>query len=282
MPDVAPLLAVAGQVALIVALAALGLVAVRFLYRRLLRMLERSVKMDAERRQQFVTLMDALRWLLYVLIVSIASVMVLDNFVDIGPLLAGAGVAGLAISLAAQTLIQDLIGGIIILLENQYAVGDAIQVGDVAGTVEKLTLRATYLRDLQGQLHIVPNGMVRIVSNKTKEWSRAVVEIGVAYEEELERVLTVLEEAVIEAARDPRIAPYLLDTPTVTGPISLDDWAVKVRVMVKTEPGKQWTVGRVLRQRILEICAREQIVLPYPRQEVWLRREVGTVSPPRE
>ncbi len=272
MPDVTSLLAVVGQVALIVALAALGLVAVRFLYRRLLRILERSA-MDAERRQQFVTLMGALRWLLYVLIVSIAGVMVLDNFVDIGPLLAGAGVAGLAISLAAQTLIQDLIGGIIILLENQYAVGDAIQVGDVAGTVEKLTLRATYLRDLQGQLHIVPNGMVRIVSNKTKDWSRAVVEIGVAYEEELERVLTVLEQAVTEAAQDPQIAPYLLDVPTVTGPISLDDWAVKVRVMVKTEPGKQWTVGRVLRQRILEICAREQIVLPYPRQEVWLKRE---------
>ena len=113
------------------------------------------------------------------MIVLVAALMVLSNFVDIVPLLAGAGVAGLAISLGAQTLIKDFIGGILVLVENQYSVGDVIEIGDVSGTVEKLTLRATYVRDVDGRLHVVPNGDVRIVSNVTRDWSRTLQELGV-------------------------------------------------------------------------------------------------------
>ncbi|MBL7063915.1 MAG: mechanosensitive ion channel family protein [Anaerolineae bacterium] len=255
----------------IIALAVLGLVVIHFLSRRALRLVRSAVGLPEERRQQLVTLIQNLRWVADVLIVGAALLMLLSNFVDVTPLLAGAGVAGLAVSLGAQTLIQDLIGGFLILVENQYSVGDVIQVGDVSGEVERLTLRVTCLRDTNGRLHIIPNGEVRVVSNLTKDWSRALVDVGVAYEEDLDRVLHVLEVTAEEFAHDPAFKLQLLEPPQVMGPISLGDWALTVRVMVKTQPGKQWGVARELQKRILAVCEREGITLPYPRQEVWVR-----------
>lgn len=257
----------------IVVLAVLGLIAVRFL-RRWMRRIVRSAKdLHEERRQQLDTLVHIFHWVADIVIVSAALLMILSAFnINITPLLTSMGVAGLALSLGAQTLIKDLIGGFLVLVENQYAVGDVIQVGSVSGTVEQLTLRATYVRDLDGNLHVVPNGEVRIVSNRTKDWSRAVVEVGVAYEEDLDRVLCVMEGVAESFARDPAFEPQLLGPPQVMGPVSLGDWAVTVRVMVKTRPGKQWEIARELRKRILAVCERENITLPYPRQEVLLQR----------
>ena len=121
-----------------------------------------------------------------VAIVTIAGLMILQELgPDITPLIAGAGVAGVALGLGAQTLVKDVIGGFFILLEDQFAIGDSIQVGNIAGAVEKMTLRATFLRDLEGTLHVIPNGEMRIVSNRTKNWSRAVVDLGVADEEDI-------------------------------------------------------------------------------------------------
>jgi small conductance mechanosensitive channel len=208
-----------------------------------------------------VTLVQILRWGANVLIVGSALLMLLSTFgVDITPLLASVGVAGLAVSLGAQTLIKDLIGGFLILAENQYAVGDHIQVGDVLGQVERFTLRATHVRALNGRLYVVPNGEVRIVANLTKEWSGA-----------LDHALRVLAEAAEAFAQDPDFGPQLIETPQVLGPLSLGDWAITVRVMVKTQPGKHWGVARELRKRILAACEREGITLPYPRQEVLVR-----------
>jgi len=258
--------------ALIVALAALGLIVVRFIVKRIARLVRTTEGLQEERRQQLITLVQTLRWVADVLIIVIALLMVLGTFgVDIAPLLAGAGVAGLAVSLGAQTLIQDLIGGFLILIENQYAVGDIVELGGVSGTVEVLTLRATYVRDISGRLHIVPNGEVRVVSNVTKKWSRALVEVGVAYEEDLDRVLRVFEGIAEAFVQDAAFAPQLLETPQVAGPISLGDWAFTVRIAVKTQPGKHRDIARELRKRILTTCEREGIVLPYPRQEVLVR-----------
>jgi small-conductance mechanosensitive channel len=156
-------------------------------------------------------------------------------------------------------------------MENQYVVGDAIKVGDVSGKVERLTLRATYIRDIEGLLYVVPNGEVRIGGNMTKEWSRALVDIGVAYEEEMGQTLRVLEEAAPAFAEDPEFGPLLLEPPKVLGPLSLGDWAFTVRFVVKTQPGKQWRVARELRKQVLAVCEQEGISLPYPRQEVWVR-----------
>lgn len=257
---------------LIVGLTALGLVVLQFVARRALRIVRSLESLHTERRQQLVTLVHTLRWLAGALIVAGALLMLLSAFgVPITPLLTGAGVAGLALSLGAQTLIRDLIGGFLVLIENQYAVGDVICVGEVSGTVERLTLRATYVRDINGHLHIVPNGEMRVVSNLTKQWSRALVDVGVAYEEDLDRVLHVLEQIADAFAQDAEFASLLMERPQVQGPVSLGDWAVTVRVMVKTEPGRQWTVARELQKRILATFEREDIVMPYPRQEVLVR-----------
>jgi small-conductance mechanosensitive channel len=250
----------------------LGLVAVQAIGQRIQRSVQAMKNLREARRQQLTTLAQILRWGTDVVIVGVALLMLLSTFgVNITPLLASAGVAGLAISLAAQTLIKDLIGGVLILVENQYAVGDVIRVGDVSGPVERITLRATYVRDINGRLHIVPNGEVRIVANATKEWSRALVDVGVAYEEDLKRAIRVLEEVAETFAQDPDFESQLLEPPQVLGPLSLGDWAVTVRVMVKTQPGKQWEVARELQKRVLAACDREDITLPYPRQEVWTR-----------
>jgi small-conductance mechanosensitive channel len=266
--------------ALIIGIAILCLAAAQVARKRLLGTLKSRESLPQERRQQALTLVEVVGWGIAVVIIGATVLMLLSDFgVNITPLLASAGVAGLAVGLGAQTLIKDLIGGFFVLVENQYAVGDTIQVGSLTGQVEHLTLRTTTVRGADGQLYVIPNGEVRIVSNLTKEWSRAIVDVGVAYEEDLDRVLGVLGDAATSFALDPAFAPQLLEAPQVLGPMSLGDWAITVRVMVKTLPGKQWEVARELRKWVLAACAREGIVLPYPRQETWIRSLDPTETP---
>lgn len=264
---------------LILAATVLALTAVELIARRSVRSLQSVKRVDEPRRQQLVTIAQAVKWTVNVVIVGVAVLTLLSTFgMDITPLLASAGVAGLAISLGAQTLIKDFIGGVLILLENQYVVGDTIQVGNVTGQVEQITLRATYVRALGGDLFIVPNGEVRILANQTKGWSRALVEVGVAYEADLDRALAVLTESANAFVQDPAIAPSVLEPPQVMGPVSLGDWAANMRVMVKVKPGKQLEVARELRKFVLAACEREGIALPYPRQEVWVRGANGKLE----
>ncbi len=225
---------------------------------------------DEEQRAR--TLTRVIRSTALVTIVIVTGLMILLELgLDITPLIAGAGVVGVALGLGAQSLISDIIGGFFILLEDQFAVGDAIQVGNIGGGVEKMTLRATFLRDLKGTLHVVPNGEIRIVSNRTKDWSRAVVNLGVAYEEDIGRVMAALGKIGDDFYQDEEFAPLLLEEPTVSGVEALGDWAMTIRIMVKTEPGKQWDVARELRRRVKESFEQEGIEMPYPRQEVLMR-----------
>ena len=254
-------------------LAVTGLCVLHFLSKRIAQMVRSLESITGERRQQLLTVIQILRWGLNVLVVVGALLMILSNFVDIAPLLASVGVVGLALSLGAQQLVRDLISGFFILIENQYGIGDVIKVGDIAGSVERFTLRVTWVRDVEGQVHIIPNGEVRTVTNITKNWSRAIVEVGVAYEEDLDRVLAVLEEIAEDFVQSEEYAPDVLEPPTVIGPLGLGDWAVTMRVMVKTKPGKHWTISRELKRRILLRFSREGIEMPYPRQEVLVRNE---------
>jgi small-conductance mechanosensitive channel len=256
----------------IVVLAALVLVVVHFVGRRVQAVVQSWTHLREAWRQQMITLIQILRWAIDLFVVVLAVLMLLGTLgIDVTPLLASVGVAGLAVSLGAQSLIKDFVGGFLILVENQYAVGDCIEVGSVSGQVERLTLRATHLRDLNGRLHVVPNGEVRIVSNLTKEWSRALVDLGVAYEEDLDRVLRVLKESAEAFAQNAAFESHILEPPVVLGPLGLGDWAVTVRVMVKTQPGQQWLIARELKKWLLAACEREGVSLPYPRQEVWVR-----------
>ena len=247
---------------LIVALTTLALIIVQFLAKRAMNTVKAMQYLREMRRQQLVTFVQLGQWGASIIIVGSGLLMLLSTIgLDITPFLASAGVAGLALTLGAQTLIRDFIGGLLILIENQYAVGDSIHVGIVSGEVEQITLRATYVRDISGHLLVVPNGDVRVVANQTKGWARALVDVGVAYQKDLDRVRLVLEESGETFAQDPLVAPQLLEPLQVSGPLSLVAAVIIMRVMVKTLPGKQWEVARELRQRILVACADADINL---------------------
>ena len=259
------------RIGVIVVLTVLGIAVVHAISRRLDKAAEAATQEKPARRKQLQTLIQVGRWAAQTILVVVALLTILGNFMDVAPLLASVGVVGLALGLGAQTLVKDFIGGAFILIENQYSVGDVVQLGGVSGSVEKLTLRTTHVRSVNGNLNIVPNGEVRIVANVTRDWSRAMVDLGVAYEENVERVEAVLEQAIDEFVDDPEYGPQLLERPKVLIPLSLGDWAMTARVMVKTPAGKQWGVARELRKRLLIACERENVVLPYPRQEVYNR-----------
>jgi small conductance mechanosensitive channel len=204
---------------------------------------------DSDRRARLHTLNRASKNTIKVIILGIAVLVGLGTIgVNIGPALTAAGILGLAVSLGAQTLIKDMIGGLTILLEDQYRVGDSVRIGAVIGDVERITLRRTDVRDAEGRLYIVPNGEVRVVANETREWARALVELNFGLDTDLSKPMAALEEALARFAADPRVKTYLLSTPEIYGWNSVKDGAVAVRLTVKVSAGKQGEVARVLRQ----------------------------------
>jgi small conductance mechanosensitive channel len=188
--------------------------------------------------------------------------------VNITPILASAGVVGIAVGFGAQSLIKDLFAGLLILLEDQYSVGDTIKIGEIAGTVEQLTLRATRIRGLDGSLTTIPNGTIATVSNMSKDWSRVVLDVDVAYEEDVDRAM----ELVLDTARQmkeerPR---EILEEPAMLGVDKLGSTSVTIRLMVKTLPAKHFEIGRELRRRIKLAFERENIKAPLPQQQLIL------------
>lgn len=185
--------------------------------------------------------------------------------VPIGPLLASAGVAGLAIGLGAQTLIRDIIGGIFIVLEDQFHVGDVITVNNLSGQVEALTLRYTALRTLDGAYVVIPNGEIRIVQNLSRDWARAVIDVALTPEEDVDRVVAVLQSLLAELPSDPELGPLVLEPGEVFGVEAIGPQQATVRLAVKTRPLEQWRVARELRRRILVALREAGVSVPYPR-----------------
>jgi small conductance mechanosensitive channel len=205
------------------------------------------------------------------IILITTTLMVLDELsIDITPMLASVGIVGLALGLGAQTLVKDIIGGIFILMEGQYRVGDVVELQGKTGVVEDLTLRVTSVRDFQGDLHMIPNGDIRLVTNKGRDWSRAIVDVSIAYEEDIERAITTLDEIGRRAAEDSEVGRVFLEQPTVTGVEGIEDGQIRLRLIVKTVANEQWGVQRFLRRRIQEVFGQEGIKLAMPRREVWM------------
>ena len=220
--------------------------------------------------QRARTLLSLMRSVGLVLIIIATVVMMLGALgVNVGPLLAGAGVVGLAFSFGAQSLVKDVITGLFMLFENQFGVGDVIRIEGVSGAVEKMTLRVVCLRDVHGVVHIVPNGEIKKVSNLTRTWSRVVLDVGVAYKEDPDRVMEVLRDVGRELYDDPQWRPLLVDPVEVPGIELFGDSAISIRVMAKTLPLKQWDVARELRRRIKLRFDREGIEIPFPHQTVY-------------
>ncbi len=225
----------------------------------------------SEREKQAATLGKVIRNIVRVVVWATAGMMILKELgIDIGPILAGVGIAGLAIGFGAQSLVKDFLAGMFILVENQYNVGDVIKAAGVAGLVERITFRATTLRDLEGKVHIIPNGSIDVVTNMTRQWSRFLLDIGVAYKEDVDHVMEVLKQVGDELAADPEFAPMITGPLEVLGVEDLADSAVIIRMMFTTHPLKQWTVGREFRRRVKKTFDAKGIEIPFPHHTVYL------------
>jgi small-conductance mechanosensitive channel len=252
------------EVAIIIAVSFVIYRVVKIIVRRLV-----AIKIDEEdplvrrmREQRAQTLGGLFTNVAFIFVSTIALLTVLSVFINIGPLLASVSVVGLAISFGAQSLVKDIISGTFILLEGQFGIGDVIRIGETGGLVEKITLRTTVLRDLHGAVHIIPNGEIKQVSNLTKTWSRAVVDVKVGYGENVDRVIELLRQVGEEFQQDSEWAHLLLEAPEVLGVETLADTGVLVRMTAKTLPLKQWDVSRELRRRIKKRFDDEGILLP--------------------
>jgi small-conductance mechanosensitive channel len=207
----------------------------------------------AEREARLNTVLQVTLQTARLLILIIALLMLLATLgINIAPLLAGLGVVGLALSLGAQTLIRDMIGGMIILLEDQFDIGDTVKIGTATGVVERMSLRATYLRDDEGRLILIPNGDVRTVSTVAHDWTRATVDISIAVDSDIQRVVQVLGTALEQGQKDPQASSLLVEAPVIEAWSGLTDSAVQVRVTAKTKPGGQFRVADVLRRYSLQ------------------------------
>ncbi len=209
-----------------------------------------------------------------VLIIALAFLMILGEWgFHLGPLVAGAGILGIALGFGAQTLVSDFLSGVFMLLEDQYGVGDIIDLDGTAGLVEDVQLRVTRLRSVDGVVWWVRNGEITRVGNMSQNWSRAVLDIGVSYSADIAQVRGLMAQEAHALHGDAQWSDLLLEEPEVWGVESLGNDSVVIRVVLKTRPGKQWEVARELRERIKSRFDAEGVEIPFPQRTVWLRQD---------
>jgi small conductance mechanosensitive channel len=256
---------------LVTVLVAVGVTVVaRIVVGRFRRKLEAAPSLSkAQGLQRAATLADALSATIVVVIWTVAILIVLGYLnVSLAPLIASAGIAGVALGFGAQSIVRDGLSGFFILLENQFGVGDTIELqttaNPVAGRVETFTLRSTALRAFDGTLHVVPNGNIQVVSNKSRGWARAIVDTRFAYGEDPERVRGLLDELFEELRQDLQLKEWLMDGPTVLGVETTGDYAVVIRAVAETRPSKKFDTERLLRERITQRLAERGVKAPTP------------------
>lgn len=222
--------------------------------------------MDPDRARRLEAAFSLIRSLLRALAIAVATLMLLSLLgLDLAPLLTGAGLAGLVVGLAAQSLIRDLLAGLVIVMESPFGIGDTIRAAGLTGTVERITMRATYLRDADGTLHVIPNSMLGVVSNLSRDWARVSIDLPVPRETRLEQVEEALRSAAEALLQDPQAAEELLDPPVITGIEGIGETTFTIRVEVLARPKGRWTVARRLRYHLLQALhrsSRQEIVNP--------------------
>ena len=251
---------------------------VYFISKRLRAVISKKIGDDKkELRRRTYTFNSVISNLIIVLTIFIGGLILLDMLgISITPIIAGAGIIGIVVGLGAQSLIKDLINGSFILIEQWFQINDIVSVGNITGTVERISLRTTVLRDLDGVVHFIPNSEIKILSNKTQKWARAVVEIGVHYKENTDRVLQVLDTVFDEMVDDKKYKKFLLENPTVLGDggvNSLGDSAVTFKIICKVTPDEQWTIERQLRKRIKDKFDEVGIEIPFPCRNLYMRED---------
>jgi small-conductance mechanosensitive channel len=221
----------------------------------------------ARRVQRARTMGSVLKSLSSIVVFAIGILMVLPELgLNIGPLLASAGIIGVALGFGAQSLVKDFLSGIFMIFEDQYGVGDVVDVGEASGTVEAVTLRVTRLRDVNGTVWYVRNGEILRVGNMSQNWARTVLDVPVSYREDLARVRQVLQEVAHDLWEDEDFKGQVIEEPEVWGVESMTPEAVTVRVTMKTAPLQQWNVAREMRERVKARFDHEGITMPHPQR----------------
>ena len=226
-----------------------------------------------EREKRTATLAGVSRRSVAILVWSAAVIMALSEIgFDVGPLLAGAGVAGLAIGFGAQNLVRDFFGGFFILLENQIRVGDVAVINGQGGLVEQINLRTTVLRDLEGTVHVFPNGVITTLANRTRDYSCHVFDVGVAYKEDSDRVVELIRETVESMREDDEFAPSILGAAEIFGLDRFLDSAIVVKGRIRVLPGKQWIIGREFNRRLKKRFDQEGVEIPFPHRKLIMEK----------
>jgi small conductance mechanosensitive channel len=252
------------RIVIIVVLAWLVIAIVSTFTRRLEDELSRGTSLDAlERTKRAQTLGRLVRSVLTVVVAVIAGLMLLRELdVDVMPMLAGAGIAGVALGFGAQWLVRDLIAGFFLIMEDHVRVGDVVAVNGVGGQVEAINLRTVVLRDVEGVVHLFPNGAITTLANRTKDYSYYLIDLDVDFQQDTDEVVAVLREAGASLQADPTFAAQILEPLEILGVDAFRDRQVTVRARIKTMPRMQWDVGRELRRRLRQELARRAIRLP--------------------
>lgn len=227
-----------------------------------------------EEKQREETLTNIIRGTLGVLVWLATGLIIISELgVEIGPLLAGAGVAGVAIGFGAQYIIRDLLTGLFIILENQYRIGDVVEINDVAGEVEEITLRTTVIRDLDGNVHHLPNGGISNAANLTKHVSGVHLNIGVSYDTDLDQAETVINRVGKELAEDAAWKDRIVEAPTFSRINDFGDSAIEIKILGKTEPLHQWAIMGEYRKRLKKAFDQAGIEIPFPQRVIHQAKE---------
>lgn len=236
---------------------------------------------DMEIKKRSDTLKSVIRNLINITIVIVGLMMILDQLgVEIGPILAAAGVVGIAVGFGAQQLVKDVIQGFFILLDDQIRVGDVVQIAGKGGLVENVNLRMIVLRDLAGNVHFVRNGEIDVVTNMTKEYSRYVFDIGVAYREDVDEVIEVIKQVDAELRDDPEYKSDILDPIEILGLDQFADSAIIIKARTKTVPIRQWAVGREFNRRLKKRFDELDIEIPFPHVTLYAGQNKDGSAPP--
>ncbi len=234
------------------------------------RMVYREEEPDMEAEKRLNTLMGVLRKIISVVVWTIFIMIFLEKInINIIPILSAAGIVGLAVGFGAQELVRDFISGFFILLEDGIRAGDVVTLNGTTGTVEKMELRTITLRDSMGVVHIFQNGKVNTISNMTKGWSAVRFDIGVAYKENLAKVMEVMQQVGDEMYAEDEYKTNMLASVEVSGLNNFGDSALEIRARIRTKPGKQWGIGREYRKRLKEAFDKHNIEIPFPHQTIY-------------
>jgi small conductance mechanosensitive channel len=226
------------------------------------------------------TIGSVLRSLSTAVVYSIAAVTILGELgINLGPIVASAGIAGVAIGFGAQSLVKDFLSGLFMLAEDQYGVGDIIDVGEAKGTVEAVGLRTTRLRDVEGTVWHIPNGQINRVGNKSQEWARALLDVSVSYDTDLRNAEEVIKDVADSMWHDPEWSTKLLEEPEIWGVENLGTDGIDIRMGIKTRPSEQFKVMRELRTRLKERFDQEGIQTTSPQRQLWVQHDGAAVDP---